>query len=89
MRKSCPAVPILDFWCCSVLAEQPTIRISASAEGTLQGTTNEVGTNANGVTESLPFLLSMIDELGGPRTYNHCPVGWRTPLIRPCNGRNR
>ena len=38
----------------------------ASAEGTLQGTTNEVATAANGVTESLPYLLSMIDELGGP-----------------------
>jgi arylsulfatase len=48
----------------------------ASAEGTLQGTTNEVGTAANGVKESIPFLLSMIDELGGPRTYNHYPVGW-------------
>lgn len=48
----------------------------ASAEGTLQGTTNEVGTAANGVTESIPFLLSMIDELGGPKTYNHYPVGW-------------
>ena len=48
----------------------------ASAEGTLQGTTNELGTAANGVKESLPFLLSMIDELGGPRTYNHYPVGW-------------
>jgi arylsulfatase A-like enzyme len=34
-----------------------------SAEGTLQGTTNEVGTAANGVKESIPFLLSMIDEL--------------------------
>ena len=30
----------------------------ASAEGTLQGTTNEVGEAANGVEESLPFLLS-------------------------------
>src|SRR5499427_360764 len=42
----------------------------ASAEGTLQGTTNEVATAANGVKEDLPFLLSMIDQLGGPITYN-------------------
>ncbi len=48
----------------------------ASAEGTLQGTTNEVGTAGNGVEETLPYLLSMIDELGGPKTYNHYPVGW-------------
>lgn len=32
----------------------------ASAEGTLEGTTNEVATAANGVKEDLPFLLSMI-----------------------------
>jgi arylsulfatase len=55
----------------------------ASAEGTLQGTTNEVGTAANGVTESLPFLLSMIDELGGPKTYNHYPVGWAHAMDTP------
>jgi arylsulfatase len=55
----------------------------ASAEGTLQGTTNEVGTAANGVKESIPFLLSMIDELGGPRTYNHYPVGWANAMDTP------
>jgi arylsulfatase len=55
----------------------------ASAEGTLQGTTNEVGTAANGVTESIPFLLSMIDELGGPKTYNHYPVGWAHAMDAP------
>ena len=55
----------------------------ASAEGTLQGTTNEVGTAANGVKESIPFLLSMIDELGGPRTYNHYPVGWAHAMDTP------
>ena len=55
----------------------------ASAEGTLQGTTNEVGTAANGVTEDLPYLLSMIDELGGPKTYNHYPVGWAHAMDTP------
>jgi arylsulfatase len=55
----------------------------ASAEGTLQGTTNEVGTAANGVQESIPFLLSMIDELGGPKTYNHYPVGWAHAMDAP------
>ena len=47
-----------------------------SAEGTLQGTTNEVASAANGVTEDLPYLLSMMDKLGGPETFNHFPVGW-------------
>jgi arylsulfatase len=28
------------------------------------------------VTEDLPFLLSMIDELGGPKAYNHMPAAW-------------
>lgn len=55
----------------------------ASAEGTLQGTTNEVATAANGVTESEEFLLSMIDELGGPLTYNHYPVGWAHAMDSP------
>ncbi len=55
----------------------------ASAEGTLQGTTNEVGTAGNGVAEDFPFLLSMIDELGGPQTYNHYPVGWALAMDTP------
>ncbi|MBV8136638.1 MAG: sulfatase-like hydrolase/transferase, partial [Deltaproteobacteria bacterium] len=55
----------------------------ASAEGTLQGTTNEVATAANGVKEDLPFLLSMIDQLGGPTTYNHYPVGWAHAMDSP------
>jgi arylsulfatase len=55
----------------------------ASPEGTLQGTTNEVATAGNGVTEDLPFLLSMIDELGGPLTYNHYPVGWAHAMDSP------
>jgi arylsulfatase A-like enzyme len=55
----------------------------ASAEGTLQGTTNEVATAANGVTEDLPYLLSMIDKLGGQETYNHYPVGWAHAMDTP------
>jgi hypothetical protein len=55
----------------------------ASAEGSMQGTTNEVGTAANGVPESLEYLLSMIDELGGPLAYNHYPVGWAHAMDSP------
>jgi arylsulfatase A-like enzyme len=55
----------------------------ASPEGTLQGTTNEVGTNGNGVKEDLPYLLSMMDKLGGPLTYNHYPVGWAHAMDSP------
>jgi len=55
----------------------------ASAEGSLQGTTNEVATAGNGVKEDLPYLLSMIDKLGGPLTYNHYPVGWAHAMDAP------
>jgi len=55
----------------------------ASAEGTMQGTTNEVATAANGVTEDLPYLLSVMDQLGGPLTYNHYPVGWAHSMDSP------
>jgi arylsulfatase A-like enzyme len=54
-----------------------------SGEGTLQGTTNEVAVNANGVTEELPYLLSMIDKLGGPETYNHMPAAWAWAFDSP------
>ncbi len=49
----------------------------------MQGTTNEVATAANGVKESLPYLLSMMDQLGGPTTYNHYPVGWAHAMDLP------
>jgi len=55
----------------------------ASAEGTMQGTTNEIGTAANSVPESLPYLVSMTDQLGGPMAYNHYPVGWAHAMDSP------
>jgi arylsulfatase A-like enzyme len=55
----------------------------ASAEGTLQGTTNEVGTAGNGVPETMAYLLSAKNELGGPLTYNHYPVGWAHAMDSP------
>lgn len=55
----------------------------ASAEGTLQGLLNEVGVIGNGVEESLPYLLSMMDEIGRPLTYNHYPVGWAHAMNTP------
>jgi arylsulfatase len=55
----------------------------ASAEGTLQGLSNELGIIANGVPESIEYLLSIKDELGGPVAYNHYPVGWAYALDTP------
>src|SRR5215475_7222573 len=54
----------------------------ASGEGTLQGITNEMGQLAP-EPESLPFLLSMMDQLGSDRTYNHYPVGWAHAMDTP------
>ncbi|MGC3969518.1 MAG: arylsulfatase [Pirellulales bacterium] len=53
----------------------------ASAEGTMQGTTSEV--SAQFAPESIEFLLSMIDELGSDKTYNHYPVGWAHAMNAP------
>jgi arylsulfatase len=55
----------------------------ASGEGTLQGLSNEVGVAANGAEESIPYLLSIMDDLGGPLTYNHYPVGWAHAMDTP------
>ncbi len=55
----------------------------ASAEGTLQGLSNEVGVAANGVVESEAYLTSVMDQLGGPTTYNHYPVGWAHAMCTP------
>ena len=55
----------------------------ASGEGTLQGLANEVGVAANGVEETIPYLLSIMEDLGGPLTYNHYPVGWAHAMDTP------
>jgi arylsulfatase A-like enzyme len=55
----------------------------ASPEGSLQGTTNEIATGGNGVEEDMDYLLSAIDDLGGPLTYNHYPVGWAHAMDTP------
>src|SRR5436190_5011193 len=49
----------------------------ASAEGTVHGSFNEMA-NFNGMAalETSEFLLSKMDELGSPESYNHYSVGW-------------
>src|SRR5690242_7489885 len=57
----------------------------ASPEGGPTGTTNETQF-FNNAQESLEESLAKIDELGGPRTFNHYPWGWtwagNTPFRR-------
>ena len=56
----------------------------ASAEGTLQGTFNEM-VLLNGITgiETKEFLQAHIDEFGSPRAYNHYAVGWAHAMCTP------
>jgi arylsulfatase len=56
----------------------------ASAEGTLQGTYNEViPFNGMDALESAEFLTARIDKLGGPQSYNHYAVGWAHAMDTP------
>ena len=56
----------------------------ASAEGTLNGTYNEM-LNFNGLSalETPEFLMSRLDKLGGPESYNHYAVGWAHAMDTP------
>jgi len=56
----------------------------ASAEGTLQGTFNEM-VLLNGITgiETKEFLKAHIDEFGTPKAYNHYAVGWAHAMCTP------
>ncbi len=56
----------------------------ASAEGSLQGTFNEMITLGGfGALETPEFLTSKIDQFGGPEAYNHYAVGWAHAMDTP------
>jgi arylsulfatase A-like enzyme len=49
----------------------------AFAEGTLNGTCNELlSLNGAAALETPEFLMARIDKLGGIESYNHYAVGW-------------
>jgi arylsulfatase len=54
----------------------------ASAEGGLVGLLNE-NSFFNAVPESLAANLRAIDEIGGPRHFNHFPAGWAWAMSTP------
>jgi arylsulfatase len=56
----------------------------ASAEGTINGTFNEM-LNFNGMAkiESPEYLSARIDQLGGTESYNHYAVGWAHAMNTP------
>jgi arylsulfatase len=56
----------------------------ASAEGTLNGTYNEmINFNGAAALETPQFLMERIDKLGGPESYNHYAVGWAHAMCTP------
>ena len=56
----------------------------ASAEGTPNGCFNEVAVlNGMGKLETPEFLMSKIDDFGGPEAYNHYAVGWAHAMNTP------
>jgi arylsulfatase len=56
----------------------------ASAEGTLQGTFNEmINFNGAAAIETPEFLNARIGQLGGPESYNHYAVGWAHAMNTP------
>jgi arylsulfatase len=56
----------------------------ASAEGTLNGTYNEmINFNGAAALETPEFLAARLDKLGGPESYNHYAVGWAHAMNTP------
>ena len=54
----------------------------ASGEGGPNGSVNEMKF-ANGVADDMAENLAKLDDLGGPRTYNHYPNGWAMAFNTP------
>jgi arylsulfatase len=56
----------------------------ASAEGTINGTYNEmINFNGAAALETPEFMMERIDEFGGPDSYNHYSVGWAHAMCTP------
>jgi len=54
----------------------------ASGEGGMQGLLNEM-TMFNGIPEDMKEVIRRMNELGGPMTFNHYPVGWAHAMDTP------
>src|ERR1700729_1412337 len=77
---------VLDFLAESHLLDNTLVILvsdnGASGEGGPNGSVNE-NKIANGIPDDLAENLAKIDELGGPRTYNHYPTGWAMAFNTP------
>jgi arylsulfatase len=54
----------------------------SSMEGTLHGVFNEMS-SLNGAPEETAYVIQHIDEIAGPASYNHFPVGWAWAMNTP------
>jgi arylsulfatase A-like enzyme len=54
----------------------------ASIEGGLYGSFNE-GVGLSGLVEDPGVIVQHLDEIGGPTSYNHFPVGWAWAMNTP------
>ena len=56
----------------------------ASAEGTMNGTYNEmINFNGAAALETPEFMMERLDDFGGPDSYNHYSVGWAHAMCAP------
>jgi hypothetical protein len=56
----------------------------ASAEGTINGTFNEmINFNGAAALETPEFMTARLEEFGGPDSYNHYAVGWAHAMDTP------
>jgi arylsulfatase A-like enzyme len=56
----------------------------ASAEGTFQGSFNEmIDFNGMGAIQTPEFMAERLDKFGGPESYNHYAVGWAHAMDTP------
>jgi arylsulfatase A-like enzyme len=56
----------------------------ASAEGTLNGTYNEmINFNGAAALETPEFMIERLDQFGGPESYSHYAVGWAHAMCTP------
>src|SRR5438552_2818821 len=72
-RRRASARTRLWSWC-------PTT--ARAAEGGPNGSVNE-NKMTNGIADDINENLTMLDELGGPKTYNHYPNGWAMAFNTP------
>jgi len=56
----------------------------ASAEGTINGTYNEmINFNGAAALETPEFMMERLDDFGGPGSYKHYAVGWAHAMCTP------